>query len=301
MAAKTTTGNFFEDFQVGQVFRHAVPRTVSEGDLALYIALTGDRRPLHCSREFAQSLGVKREVVHDLLVFHLVFGRAVPDVSLNSPANLGYADVRFLNTVYPGDTLRAETEVIGKRETSRPDVGIVWVRTRGSNQRDEPVLQFYRWAMVNKRDPNTNSGADDAPALPPRVAVEDLRGPSELDPSRVRAAGGLPVRPPADLKPSDGVLEATKDVLAAVREQEALTGAQLSYCHRRKYLAAVSPVGDARRQDHRRAEQVTFFFDRLAGVQADADGQRLGGGLVPLREGALEGDGALRSPGDGGE
>src|SRR3990172_1303774 len=158
MSAKTTTGNFFEDFQVGQVFHHAVPRTVSEGDLALYIALTGDRRPLHCSREFAQSLGFKREVVHDLLVFHLVFGRAVPDVSLNSPANLGYADVRFLNTVYPGDTLRAETEVIGKRETSRKDVGIVWVRTRGSNQRDEPVLQFYRWAMVNKRDPVATGG-----------------------------------------------------------------------------------------------------------------------------------------------
>src|SRR3972149_4004555 len=141
MSAKTTTGNFFEDFQVGPV-------------------------------------------LHDLLVFHLGFGRAVPDVSLNSPANLGYADVRFLNTVYPGDTLRAETEVIGKRETSRKDGGIVWVRTRGSNQRDEPVLQFYRWAMVNKRDPGTSSGADDAPELPPRVAVEDLHVPPELDLSR---------------------------------------------------------------------------------------------------------------------
>ena len=145
---------------------HAVPRTVTEGDLALYIALTGDRRPLHCSREFARSIGFEREVVHDMLVFHIVFGRAVPDVSLNSPANLGYADVRFLNTVYPGDTLRAETKVIGRRETSRPDVGIVWVHTRGFNQRDEPVLQFYRWAMVNKREPGVNSRADDAPELP---------------------------------------------------------------------------------------------------------------------------------------
>ena len=95
-------GNFFEDFEVGHVFRHAVPRTVTEGDMALYIALTGDRRPLHCAREFAQSLGYEREVVHDLLTFHMVFGRAVPDVSLNSPANLGYADVRFLRPVYPG-------------------------------------------------------------------------------------------------------------------------------------------------------------------------------------------------------
>ena len=78
-----------------------------------------------------------------MLVFHMVFGRAVPDVSLNSPANLGYADVRFLNTVYPGDTLRAETEVIGKRETSRPDVGIVWVQTRGlepAGRAGAPVL-----------------------------------------------------------------------------------------------------------------------------------------------------------------
>lgn len=184
MTIKTGAGNFFEDFRVGQVFHHSVPRTVTEGDLALYIAFTGDRRPLHCSREFARSLGFEREVAHDLLVFHIVFGRAVPDVSLNSPANLGYADVRFLTPVYTGDTLRAETEVIGRRETSRGNVGIVWVHTRGYNQRDETVLQFYRWAMVNKRDPDTNSGADDAPELPPQVSVENLFVPPEMDLSR---------------------------------------------------------------------------------------------------------------------
>lgn len=184
MPAKTHAGNFYEDFAVGQVFRHAVPRTVSEGDLALYIALTGDRRPLHCSTEFARSLGFPRETAHDLLVFHIVFGRAVPDVSLNSPANLGYADVRFLQPVYPGDTLHAETEVIGRRETSRDDVGIVWVHTRGYNQRDEPVLQFYRWAMVNKREPGTKSDANDAPELPAQVATEHLAVPTELDLSR---------------------------------------------------------------------------------------------------------------------
>jgi 2-methylfumaryl-CoA hydratase len=154
---------------------------VSEGDLSLYIALYGDRRPLHCSAEFARSLGFKREIAHDLLVFHMVFGRTVIDITLNSPANLGYADVRFLTPVYVGDTLRAETEVIGKRETSRKDVGIVWVKTRGFNQRDETVLQFYRWAMINKTDPEMMSGADDAPELPPRVAVEHLSVPAELD------------------------------------------------------------------------------------------------------------------------
>jgi len=105
--AKTTGGNFFEDFKVGHVFHHAVPRTISEGDVALYIALTGDRRPLHCAREFAQSLGFQRETVHDMLVFHIVFVRAVHGASLNSPSNLCYSDVRFLNTVYPEDTLRA--------------------------------------------------------------------------------------------------------------------------------------------------------------------------------------------------
>jgi 2-methylfumaryl-CoA hydratase len=189
---KRTEGNFFEDFQVGSTIHHAVPRTVSEGDMSLYIALYGDRRPLHCAREFAQALGYERETVHDMLVFHMVFGRAVPDVSLNSPANLGYADVRFLATVYPGDTLRAETEVIGKRETSRSDVGIVWVKTRGYNQRDETVLQFYRWAMVNKREPGKATGDDDAPEVPPRVATENLLVPSELDVAKfdVEATGG---------------------------------------------------------------------------------------------------------------
>ena len=181
MSTKITAGNFFEDFAVGQVFHHAVPRTVTEGDLALYIALTGDRRPLHCSAEFARSLGYEREPAHDLLVFHIVFGRAVPDISLNSPANLGYADVRFLQPVFPGDTLHATTEVIGRRETSRDDVGIVWVKTQGYNQRDEAVLQFYRWAMVNKREPVSTEETAGTPELPAQVATDDLFVPETLD------------------------------------------------------------------------------------------------------------------------
>jgi 2-methylfumaryl-CoA hydratase len=182
--SKITSGNFFEDFSRGQIFRHAIPRTITEGDLALYIALTGDRRPLNCSSELGRRLGFQREIAHDLLVFHIVFGRAVPDVSLNSPANLGYADVRFGVPVYPGDTLRAETEVIAKRETSKGDVGIVWVRTRGYNQRDELVLHFYRWAMVNKRKPDQRTGDADAPELPSQVAREDFAVPAELDVSK---------------------------------------------------------------------------------------------------------------------
>ncbi len=191
MPTKTTEGNFFEDFVVGQVFHNAVPRTVTDGDISLYIALTGDRRPLHCSTELARALGYERNPAHDLLVFHMVFGRAVPDVSLNSPANLGYADVRFLTPVFAGDTLQATTEVVGKRETSRDDVGIVWVKTQGFNQRDEAVLQFYRWAMVNKRDASPSAETAEAPDLPDRVANEDLHVPPQLDLSKfdARATG----------------------------------------------------------------------------------------------------------------
>src|SRR5581483_3168084 len=168
-------GNFFEDLHPGQTLVNPVPRTVTEGDVALYIALTGDRNPKNCSDEFARSLGFARAPVHDLLVFHIVFGRTVGEISLNSPGNLGYADVRFLRPVFPGDTLRAETETLGWRETSKGDTGVVWVRTVGFNQREERVLQFFRWVMVNKRDPATPTRADDAPEMPEHADEAHLR------------------------------------------------------------------------------------------------------------------------------
>jgi 2-methylfumaryl-CoA hydratase len=171
---KTNRGHFFEDFETGQVLRHAVPRTLTEGDNALYIALTGDRTPLHCDAEFARALGFQRETINDLLVFHTVFGKSVPDVSLNAVANLGYADVRFLRPVYPGDTLRAESKVVGLRETSAGNAGVVWVHTGGYNQRDEPVLTFYRWVLVNKATADYPTGKADAPRTPEQVSVEDL-------------------------------------------------------------------------------------------------------------------------------
>jgi 2-methylfumaryl-CoA hydratase len=177
---KTNPGNFFEDFRPGSTLTHAVPRTVTEGDQALYIALTGDRYPLHCSAEFARSLGYERETVNDLLVFHVVFGKTVNDVSRNSPANLGYASVRFLTPVYPGDTLRSVSEVIGKKENKSGENGVVWVKTKGTNQRGETVLEFYRWVMVNKRDPATPTGAADSPQMPSEVKAADLAVPKQL-------------------------------------------------------------------------------------------------------------------------
>ena len=94
--SKTATGNFFEDFRIGQEIRHATPRTVTAGDAALYLAMTGSRFLQHCSDPFARSNGLPAAPIEDLLTFHLVFGKTVADVSLNAVANLGYADGRFL-------------------------------------------------------------------------------------------------------------------------------------------------------------------------------------------------------------
>jgi 2-methylfumaryl-CoA hydratase len=180
-AAKTNSGNYFEDFERGRTLTHAVPRTLTEGDCALYIALYGDRFPLHSSAEYARSLGYERETVNDLLVFHTVFGKSVNDVSLNAVANLGYADVRFLAPVYPGDTLRAVSEVLGKKENKSGQNGIVWVKTVGTNQHGTVVLEYCRWVMVNKRDPSRPTQADDKPTLPKQVEPAQLPLPKALE------------------------------------------------------------------------------------------------------------------------
>ena len=180
-AAKATRGNYFEDFTTGLEIEHAVPRTLTEGDGSLYIALTADRYPLHCDAEFARALGFRRETVNDLLVFHTVFGKSVPDLSLNAIANLGYADVRFGAVVYPGDTLAARSTVLGRRESRGGDTGVVWVRTVGTNQRGEEVLRYIRWFLVSKRDAATPTGADDAPSTPDAVPAAELAPPPELD------------------------------------------------------------------------------------------------------------------------
>ena len=123
--SKTTPGNFFEDFRLGQLIQHPTPRTITAGDVALYTALYGPRFAVQSSDEFARAIGYPRSPVDDLLVFHVVFGKTVPDVSLNAVANLGYAECRFLKPVYPGDTLTASSEVIGLKENSNRKTGIV--------------------------------------------------------------------------------------------------------------------------------------------------------------------------------
>src|SRR5947199_9669605 len=141
----TATGNHFEDFRTGQLIRHATPRTITTGDVALYNALYGSRFAVQSSDAFAKSLGYPRAPVDDLLVFHIVFGKTVPDISINAVANLGYAACRFLKAVYPGDTLTAESEVIGLKENSSRKTGVVYVRSTGLRQDGTKVLEYVPW------------------------------------------------------------------------------------------------------------------------------------------------------------
>ena len=181
---KAQGGRFFEDYEVGQELPHATPRTVSEGDVALYMALTGSRFTQHCAAPFAQRNGLPGCPLEDLLAFHLVFGRSVADVSLNAIANLGYAQGRFLGLLYPGDTILARSDVIGTKATSKGDAGVLWVRTEGRKVTGEPVLEFCRWVLVRKRDAQKPSPPTVVPELDPVVAPERLVVPQGL-----RAAG----------------------------------------------------------------------------------------------------------------
>jgi 2-methylfumaryl-CoA hydratase len=180
--SKTGEGNFFEDFGVGQEILHATPRTVTEGDATLYLALTGSRFAVHCAATMARMAGLPRPPLDDLLTFHLVFGRSVPDVSRNAVANLGYADGRFGALLYPGDTLSATSMVIGLRESSSRTSGIVYVRTRAMKDDGREILDFVRWVMVAKRDPASPAPQAVVPDLPEQVAPERLRVPPGLRP-----------------------------------------------------------------------------------------------------------------------
>ncbi|NWF81928.1 MAG: MaoC family dehydratase [Chloroflexi bacterium] len=188
MGAKTTRGNFFEDFALGQELVHATPRTVTEGDVALYTALYGPRFAVSSSTPFAASLGLPRAPLDSLLVFHIVFGKTVPDISLNAIANLGYAAGRFGQPVYPGDTLTTTSTVIGLRQNKDGKTGVVYVRSVGTNQRDEMVVEYVRWVMVRKASPETPAPAPVVPELPEAVAAEHLVVPYRIEPGRYDAA-----------------------------------------------------------------------------------------------------------------
>ncbi|MGH6955022.1 MAG: MaoC family dehydratase [Alphaproteobacteria bacterium] len=195
MADKTNPGRLFEDFRVGQELRHAPPRTMTRADQTLYIALTGARFPLHCSDEFARRLGCREAPLDDLLVFNIVFGRTVADISQNAVANLGYHPGRFGVPVYPGDTLGAGSTVIGLKETSRRQSGVVYVRSAARNQRGESVLDYVRAVLVPKRDQESPAPEAVVPDLPDAVPPSELGVPAGLDLSGYDAGeSGSPFR-----------------------------------------------------------------------------------------------------------
>jgi 2-methylfumaryl-CoA hydratase len=169
---KTNSGNFFEDLRLGQTLIHATPRTITQGDVALYTGVFGGRFAVQSSSAFATAIGYPTAPVDDLLVFHMVFGKSVPDVSLNAVANLGYAACQFVAPVFVGDTLSAISEVIGLKENANRKTGIVYVRTCGMNQHGAPVLEYVRWVMVRKRDEHAPAPDKRVPRLPTAVDAE---------------------------------------------------------------------------------------------------------------------------------
>lgn len=178
---KANPGNFFEDFRIGREIRHATPRTVTTGDVALYCGLYGNRFAVQSSDVFAAAIGYDRSPVDDMLVFHMVFGKTVPDISLNALANLGYAQGVFGAPVFPGDTIRTKSTVIGLRENSSGKTGVVHVRSVGVNQRRQKVIDYVRWVMVRKRDEEALAPDPATPELAEIVSPKDLVPPKGLD------------------------------------------------------------------------------------------------------------------------
>ncbi len=150
---KIEHGHYYEDFEVGHLFKHHWGRTISEGDNSLFSSVTMNFNPIYFNREYAQGLGYSGVVVNHMLVLNVVFGLSVEDLSERAIAHLGYEKLKFPTTVFPGDTLTAQSEVLSKRETSRPDRGVVKFRTIGFNQRGEKVLEYERPVLIRKRNP----------------------------------------------------------------------------------------------------------------------------------------------------
>ena len=172
---KNFKSRYFEDYKLNEEINHSVPRTITDGDVAIYLSTTGSRFPLNYSAEFSKTLGLKKIPIDDILLFHMVFGRTVPDLSLNAIANLGYAGVKFHKPAFVGDTLNASSKIIGLKENSNGKTGTVYVESVGKNQNDEIVLTYYRWLMMRKRSEGMiKSFKNTIPDLPDKVKTKDF-------------------------------------------------------------------------------------------------------------------------------
>ena len=158
------TGRVFEDFEVGDVYEHPLGRTILAADNAWFTLLTQNTNPIHFDQAYAARTEFKRVLVNSCLTLALVTGQSVTDVSQNVMANLGWDEVRLPHPVFEGDTIYSRSEVLETRESkSRPNVGIVRVKTTGVNQDGEAVIEFTRTFMVYRRGHVPDMG-------PPRAA-----------------------------------------------------------------------------------------------------------------------------------
>lgn len=146
-------GNYYEDFGEGQVFRHWPGKTITESDNNLFSLLTMNHHPLHLDVEYCKQHYPGKILVVGTLVFSLVVGMSVSDISGKAIANLEYESVKHNGPVFIGDTIYAETTILSKREsTSKNDRGIIYVETIACNQRKEKVLTFRRKVLIPKRN-----------------------------------------------------------------------------------------------------------------------------------------------------
>lgn len=146
------TGRVFEDFGVGDVYRHPLGRTILAADNLWFTLLTQNTNPIHVDQHYAAQTEFKRPLVNSALTLAVVMGQSVGDLSQNALANLGWDDVRLPHPVFEGDTLYSSSEVLDTRESrSRPNVGIVRAKTTGVNHAGDVVIVFTRAFMVYKR------------------------------------------------------------------------------------------------------------------------------------------------------
>ncbi|MCF3943749.1 MaoC family dehydratase [Oceanobacillus alkalisoli] len=146
-------GRFYEDFEVGDIYPHPLGRTVTQTDNIYMTLLTQNTNPIHFDEYYSAQTEFGKPLVDSTFTIALVTGQSVTDLSQNAMANLGWDEVRLPNPVFEGDTIYSYSEVLSKRESqSRPNVGIVNVKTSGYNQRGEIVITFKRTFMIYKRD-----------------------------------------------------------------------------------------------------------------------------------------------------
>lgn len=149
---KSKLGSFFDEFVEGEVIHHSLSKTIFESDNNLFSLLTMNHHPLHTNIDYAGKEQHGKVLVVGTLVFSLVVGITVPDISGKAIANLGYEDVRHLGPVFINDTIYAKTTVLEKQESkTKPDRGIVYVETIAYNQNNESVLSFRRKVLIKKK------------------------------------------------------------------------------------------------------------------------------------------------------